>query len=186
MASDSISYLADDMFYDVLSSTANLFGDVQITSGNSILRSDTITIDLKRNIMTSHGTTYIKDKANCMIGYDVWVNPKKEWTLFLQGSGKLEVGYYYGSQIRDGVARHRDVHRRAYRRHLLAGQQESRLSRGGLRQGRLPNPENYQKASEQFSHLKNFNLEIFGRMRLHIDKKRVNPFGAGDYLLIKS
>ncbi len=100
MASDSISYLADDMFYDVLSSTANLFGDVQITSGNSILRSDTITIDLKRNIMTSHGTTYIKDKANCMIGYDVWVNPKKEWTLFLQGSGKLEVGYYYGSQIR--------------------------------------------------------------------------------------
>jgi len=100
MASDSISYMADDMFYDVVFSTANLYGDVHITSGSSILRSDTINIDLQRNIMSSHGITYIKDKVNCMIGYDVWVNPKKEWTLFLKGAGKLDVGYYYGSQIR--------------------------------------------------------------------------------------
>ncbi len=100
MASDSISYMADDMFYDVIFSMANLYGDVQINSGSSVLRSDTITIDLKTNIMASRGVTYIKDNASCMIGFDVWVNPKKEWALFLQGSGKLDVGYYYGSQIR--------------------------------------------------------------------------------------
>ncbi len=100
VAQDSISYIADDMFYDVIFSMANLYGDVQITSEGSILRSDTITIDLKRNIMASHGVTYIKDVASCMIGFDVWVNPKKEWALFLKGSGKLDVGYYYGSQIR--------------------------------------------------------------------------------------
>ncbi len=97
---DSITYIADHMFYDVVFSRANLTGDVSIMSEGSILRTDTITLDLKTNIMASRGATYIKDVSGCMIANDVWINPKKEWALFNKAAGKLDVGYYYGSQTR--------------------------------------------------------------------------------------
>ena len=97
---DSITYVADHMFYDVVFSRANLYGDVSVVSEGSVLRTDTITLDLKTNIMGTRGVTYIKDVSGCMIANDVWVNPKKEWALFNKAAGKLDVGYYYGSQTR--------------------------------------------------------------------------------------
>jgi len=97
---DSVTYVSDDLFYDVVSSTANLSGNVEILTNGSVIKSDTISLNLKSNLIKSKGDSYIKKDTDFLVGNNIFFNHKKEWGLFNQGSGKMEKGYFYGKTIR--------------------------------------------------------------------------------------
>ena len=106
---DSVSYVADELFYDVVLKKAKLYGNVNIIFQNFTLKSDTVALNLPKSILTSKGNALVKSQSDNFIGSDLWFDTENEYGLFKSGSGKLDLGYFYGTEIRKTGEKEYDV-----------------------------------------------------------------------------
>ena len=97
---DSVRYEADELFYDVIFKKAKLYGNVDILFDEFLLSSDTVELDIPASILKSFGKSLVKGSSDQFIGRDLWFDTQDKYGLFKRSSGKFDVGYFYGSEVR--------------------------------------------------------------------------------------
>jgi len=97
---DSLSYSADSVDYNVENEIIRLSGNTSVIYHNSIINSDTIAIDLKKEQALTKGRAYLKDGSQNMLGRDIYYDLRTKWGLVKSGASKFDKGFYYGTEIR--------------------------------------------------------------------------------------
>lgn len=100
LQTDSLSYAADSVDYNVEEEIIQLSGNTSVTYHTSIINADTIAIDLKREQAFTKGRSYLKDGSQNMLGRDISYDLQTKWGLVTSGASKFDKGYYYGTEIR--------------------------------------------------------------------------------------
>jgi len=100
LQSDSLSYVADSVNYDVEEEIIQLSGNTSVTYHTSIINADTIVIDLKKEQAFARGRSYLQDGTQNMLGKDISYDLQTKWGLVIGGASKFDKGYYYGTEIR--------------------------------------------------------------------------------------
>ena len=100
LQSDSLSYVADSVNYDVEKEIIQLSGNTSVTYHTSIINADTIAIDLKKEQAYTRGKSYLQDGSQNMLGENISYDLQTKWGLVISGASKFDKGYYYGTEIR--------------------------------------------------------------------------------------
>jgi lipopolysaccharide assembly outer membrane protein LptD (OstA) len=100
LQSDSLSYVADSVNYDVEKEIIQLSGNTAVTYHSSIINADTIAIDLKKEQAYTRGKSYLQDGSQNMLGENISYDLQTKWGLVISGASKFDKGYYYGTEIR--------------------------------------------------------------------------------------
>ncbi len=100
LQSDSLTYVADSVDYQVENEIIQLSGNTSVTYHSSIINADTIMIDLKKEQAFAKGKSYLQDGSQNMLGKDICYDLQTKWGLVTSGASKFDKGFYYGTEIR--------------------------------------------------------------------------------------
>ena len=100
LQSDSLIYVADSIDYNIESEIIQLSGNTSVTYHSSIIKADTIMINLKMEQAFAKGKSYLQDGSQNMLGRDICYDLQTKWGLVTSGASKFDKGYYYGTEIR--------------------------------------------------------------------------------------
>ena len=97
---DSVSYVADSIYYDVKSDQILFRSNATVKYKNSIVKSEEILIDLANDQAKTVGDTWMQEGSQKLYGNGVIYNIESEKGLIHGGASQFDKGYYNGSEIR--------------------------------------------------------------------------------------
>jgi len=97
---DSISYVADSIYYDVGKEIIYLTQNAELTYHRSKISANQIIINLAANQAYTIGETWMRDGTQILFGKSVRYDLTTEKGMIYDGASRLEKGFYYGEEIR--------------------------------------------------------------------------------------
>ncbi|HPR17903.1 MAG TPA: putative LPS assembly protein LptD [Candidatus Cloacimonadota bacterium] len=97
---DSVFYAGDSVFYSVTGKNIILAGNANVIYHTSNIKSDTISIDMKKEQAYAKGQSFMEDGDQLILGDNVYFDLDTQWGLLERGASKFDKGYYYGDEIR--------------------------------------------------------------------------------------
>ncbi|MFA5498054.1 MAG: putative LPS assembly protein LptD [Candidatus Cloacimonadia bacterium] len=97
---DSVSYVADSIYYDVKNDKITLTSGAKMKYRSSEVKSDQIIIDLSNDQVNTVGETWLIEGAQELYGDGVSYNIESEKGIIASGTSRFEKGFYNGREIR--------------------------------------------------------------------------------------
>ena len=97
---DSIYYRADSIYYYVQEERIQLSGNAFIRYQGATISSDTIMVDMKKQVAASMGQALMKQDSHQLLGDEIHFDIEEQQGLIQQGATKFDKGYYYGEEVR--------------------------------------------------------------------------------------
>jgi lipopolysaccharide assembly outer membrane protein LptD (OstA) len=97
---DSVFYVADSTHYSFLSKRIELAGAARLTYHTSVLKSDTIAIDMQKRQAFTLGQSVLEDGEYLLLGDAISYDMRSQWGMIRDGATRFEQGYCYGDEIR--------------------------------------------------------------------------------------
>lgn len=97
---DSLSYVADSIYYHYDTEQIYLFGNTSVKYQTSTILADSLQIDLKQDRAFSTGRTVLIDSDQVLIGNQVYYDVNSQTGMMYDAASKLDKGYYYGDEVR--------------------------------------------------------------------------------------
>ncbi|MFO7896718.1 MAG: putative LPS assembly protein LptD [Candidatus Cloacimonadales bacterium] len=97
---DSVFYAADSTHYSFLSKRIELAGAARLTYHTSVLKSDTIAIDMQKRQAFTLGQSVLEDGEYLLLGEEISYDMRSQWGMIRDGATRFEQGYCYGDEIR--------------------------------------------------------------------------------------
>ncbi|MFO7660373.1 MAG: hypothetical protein R6V77_05620, partial [Candidatus Cloacimonadaceae bacterium] len=95
---DSLSYMADSIYYHYATEQIFLYGNTSVKYQTSTILADSLQIDLKQERAFSTGRTVLIDNDQVLIGNQVYYDVNSQTGMMYDTASKLEKGYYYGDE----------------------------------------------------------------------------------------
>lgn len=97
---DSLSYSADNGFFNIDENKISLSGNAKINYQDIFIEADSLDLDLKKERANSIGNILIKQGKQIFLSKNVIMNIDNKKGILYNGAGSMDLGYIYGSEIR--------------------------------------------------------------------------------------
>lgn len=97
---DSLQYSGKRSSLNLSEDTISLSGDAKITYQDIFIEADSLFLDLESKNAFSYGDAMIKQLGQIFLSKDIKMDVESKTGILENGSGALEQGFIYGSQIR--------------------------------------------------------------------------------------
>ena len=97
---DSLKYSGKSGFFNVKDNSVGLSGDAQMVYQDLVVEADSLYLDLEEELAYSTGNSMIKQNGEIFLSKDIKMDIDTKQGILENGSGSLDDGFLYGSQIR--------------------------------------------------------------------------------------
>ncbi len=97
---DSLAYFSQRIYFDYDKERIYLYENPRIVYGQAEISSDSLLLDLKRDVAYSYGFTRMRDGEQLLIGSNVRFDINSQTGIIDGGQSMIEKGYYGGAEIR--------------------------------------------------------------------------------------
>jgi lipopolysaccharide assembly outer membrane protein LptD (OstA) len=98
--SDSLQYSGKSSSLNLTEDSISLSGNAKITYQNIFIEADSLYLNLENKNAFSYGDAMIKQEGQIFLSKDIKMDIESKRGILKNGSGSLEQGFIYGSQIR--------------------------------------------------------------------------------------